>query len=59
MKSSPRFAKRFEMRCTPTDYKHWERCAKRLGLPSVATFVRIAANNAVAEEAKRHLLEDV
>lgn len=36
--------KRFEMLCTPSDYRRWKRRAKQLGFPSVATFVRIAAN---------------
>jgi hypothetical protein len=46
MKRTP-LAKRFEMRCTPSDYRRWERRAKQLGLPSVATFMRIVANEAV------------
>jgi len=36
--------KRFEMRCTQADFKRWEKQARKLGLPSVATYLRIAAN---------------
>jgi hypothetical protein len=48
MKTSPHLVKRFELRCSLADYRRWGRRAKQLGLPSVATFVRIAANDAVA-----------
>jgi hypothetical protein len=42
--------KRFEMRCTPSDYRRWERRTKQLGLPSVATFMRLVANEAVSKK---------
>jgi hypothetical protein len=42
--------KRFEMRCSPADYRRWDRRAKTLGMPSVATFLRVAANEAIAKE---------
>lgn len=42
--------KRFEMRCTPDDYKRWERRAKQLGLPSVATFARIVLNKETSKK---------
>jgi hypothetical protein len=41
-----KLTKRFEMRCTPSDFRRWEKHAQTLGLPSVATFLRIAANEA-------------
>jgi hypothetical protein len=47
MKRSVVFVRRFEMRCTPSEYKRWKFRAKQLGLPSVATFMRLAANEAV------------
>lgn len=43
-----RLSKRFEMRCTPADFRRWERHAQKLGLPSVATFLRIVANEATS-----------
>jgi len=39
-----KMTKRFEMRCTQADFKRWEKQARKLGLPSVATYLRIAAN---------------
>jgi hypothetical protein len=50
-----RLVKRFEMRCTASDYRRWERCTKQLGLPSVATFMRLAAN----EVSSRKLDEEI
>ena len=46
-----RLTKRFEMRCTPADFRRWEKRAQELGLPSVATFLRISANEALVPKA--------
>lgn len=42
-----KLTKRFEMRCTPADFRRWAQRAQELGLPSVATFLRIVANEAI------------
>jgi hypothetical protein len=46
-----KLTERFEMRCTPADLRRWKKRAQELGLPSVATFLRLAANEALAPKA--------
>jgi hypothetical protein len=46
-KRDPELTKRFEMRCSPADYRRWDRRARELGMSSVATFLRVAANEAI------------
>lgn len=45
--------KRFEMRCTPQDFRRWERHARDLGLQSVAAFLRRAADDALSASTKK------
>jgi len=49
MAKPPILTKRFELRCSPAEFRRWEKRAKQLKLPGVAAFVRVAANNAVQE----------